>query len=137
MSEKRFKMKKLEYESYFIDSQQEYVDEDEPGFEINGEKIMSDSQILDLLNENEQLKQAIDDMGGRLQGLWANYYENRYGIWSQAIEDVAKELGFKIWTIYDDPISMSDQKEERINGVKMSSEIAQLKQRINELKRRL
>ena len=82
MTEKRFKMKKLEYETYFIDSQQEYVDEDEPGFEINGEKTMSDSQILDLLNENEQLKQSIDDMGGRLQGLWANYYENRYGIWS-------------------------------------------------------
>ena len=56
MTEKRFEMKKLEYESYFIDSQQEYVDEDEPNFKINGEKTMSDSQILDLLNENEQLK---------------------------------------------------------------------------------
>lgn len=56
---KRFKMKKLEYESYFIDSQQEYVDEDEPNFKIDGEKTMSDSQILDLLNENEQLKKGM------------------------------------------------------------------------------
>lgn len=60
MTEKRFKMKKLEYESYFIDSQQEYVDEDEPKFKIDGEKTMSDSQILDLLNENEQLKEERD-----------------------------------------------------------------------------
>lgn len=59
MTEKRFKMKKLEYEAYFIDSQQEYVDEDEPNFKIDGEKTLSDSQILDLLNENEQLKQQL------------------------------------------------------------------------------
>lgn len=59
MTEKRFKMKKLEYESYFIDSQQEYVDEDEPNFKIGGERTMSDSQILDLLNENEKLKQLL------------------------------------------------------------------------------
>lgn len=62
MTEKRFKMKKLEYESYFIDSQQEYVDEDEPNFKIDGEKTLSDSQILDLLNENEQLKQSIKEI---------------------------------------------------------------------------
>lgn len=62
MSEKRFKMKKLEYEDYFIDSQQEYVDEDEPDFEIDGEKTMSDSQILDLLNENEDLKQENQEL---------------------------------------------------------------------------
>jgi len=62
MTEKRFKMKKLEYESYFIDSQQEYVDEDEPNFKIDGEKTLSDSQILDLLNENEQLKSEIKDL---------------------------------------------------------------------------
>ena len=55
-------MKKLEYESYFIDSQQEYVDEDEPNFEIDGEKTMSDSQILELLNENEQLKNELDNV---------------------------------------------------------------------------
>lgn len=59
MTQKRFKMKKLEYEAYFIDSQQEYVDEYDPKFEIDGEKTMSDSQILDLLNENEELKQKI------------------------------------------------------------------------------
>ena len=57
MTEKRFKMKKLEYESYFIDSQQEYVDEYVPKFKIDDERTMSDSQILDLLNENERLKQ--------------------------------------------------------------------------------
>ena len=60
MTEKRFKMKKLEYESYFIDSQQEYVDKDEPKLKIDGERTMSDSQILDLLNENEQLKEERD-----------------------------------------------------------------------------
>lgn len=59
MTEKRFKMKKLEYESYFIDSQQEYIDKDEPNFKIDDERTMSDSQILDLLNENEELKQKI------------------------------------------------------------------------------
>ena len=61
MTEKRFKMKKLEYDAYFIDSQQEYVDEYVPKFEIDGEKTMSDSQILDLLNENEQLKKQIEE----------------------------------------------------------------------------
>lgn len=59
MTEKRFKMKKLEYEVYFIDSQQEYVDKDEPNFKIDGEKTMSNSQILDLLNENERLKNKL------------------------------------------------------------------------------
>ena len=54
-------MKKLEYEAYFIDSQQEYVDEDEPNFKIDGERTLSDSQILDLLNENEQLKSTIKE----------------------------------------------------------------------------
>ena len=62
MTEKRFKMKKLEYDAYFIDSQQEYVDEYVPKFEIDGERTMSDSQILDLLNENEQLKVRLNDL---------------------------------------------------------------------------
>lgn len=62
MTEKRFKMKKLEYESYFIDSQQEYVDEDEPELKIGGEKTMSDSQILELLNENERLKSENENL---------------------------------------------------------------------------
>ena len=64
MTEKRFKMKKLEYEVYFIDSQQEYVDEDEPNFKIDGERTLSNSQILDLLNENEKLKNKLKFFNG-------------------------------------------------------------------------
>lgn len=93
--------------------------------------------LIQLSNENKQLKQSIDDMGGRLQGLWANYYENRYDIWSQAIEDVAKELGFKIHTIYDDPISDSDSKKERINGVKKINEIICENKQLKEQNQRL
>lgn len=79
--------------------------------------------LIQLFDENEQLTHAIDNMGGRLQGLWANYYENRWGVWSEAVEDVAKELGFKIYKPCDAPISNSDSKKERINGVKKLNEI--------------
>lgn len=72
----------------------------------------------ELVQENEELKQCIDNMGGRLQGLWAHYNANRYEIWGRAVEDVAKELGFKIYKPGDAPISMSDLKKKRINSVK-------------------
>lgn len=72
----------------------------------------------ELVQENEELKQSIDNMGGRLQGLWAYYNANRYEIWGRAVEDVAKELGFKIYKPGDTAISMSDLKKERINSVK-------------------
>ena len=85
MTEKRFKMKKLEYESYFIDSQQEYVDEDEPNFKIDGEKTMSDSQILDLLNENEQLKQRINS---RLHFYRELYESTNDDVVKRVIEDL-------------------------------------------------
>lgn len=76
-----------------------------------------------LEKENEQLKYGIDEMGGRLQGLWANYYANRYSIWAESVEDVANELGFTIHKPLDVPISNSDSKKERINGVKKIGEV--------------
>ena len=75
------------------------------------------------LKENEQLKQSIDMMGGRLQGLWAHYYANRWSIWSEVAEDIANELGFKIHHAYDDPIPNSESKKERVEGVKKITEI--------------
>ena len=97
--------------------------------------------LTQLFDENEQLTQAIDNMGGKLQGLWANYNTNRHAIWGEVVEDVAKELGFKIYKTYDAPISMSNAKKERINGVKTVNgvmwENMQLKQENKELKQEL
>lgn len=65
MSKKRFKLiyneyqtsngKTIKAEPYFIDTKEEYVDE--VYFTIKGYPTMSDEQVVDLLNENEQLKQ--------------------------------------------------------------------------------
>ena len=85
-------MKKLEYESYFIDSQQEYVDEDEPNFKIDDEKTMSDSQILDLLNENEQLKSE----NKKLEQLNAKYLKDLiYFQETYKAEEVGSEYPYK------------------------------------------
>lgn len=141
MTEKRYYQKKYEESYYIFDSNTISEDDFEERVEYEGYDVFADSltgsEIIDLLNENEELKQSIDNMGGRLQGLWANYNENRYGIWSEAVEDVAKELGFKIYKTYDAPISMSNAKKERINGVKKLNEIIyenkQLKEEIKDL----
>ena len=74
--------------------------------EIEAKWLCKDMNALN--DDNEKLKQSIYIMGGRLQGLWANYYENRWGIWSEAVEDIANELGFKIHHAYDDSISNSE-----------------------------
>ena len=60
MTEKRYLLKWLEYETYYIDTKQEYVDEAELRFELDGYKTMSDEQVVSLLNENEQLKCKIE-----------------------------------------------------------------------------
>lgn len=57
---KRFKLAFLEYEIYFIDTEQEYIDEAELNFEVDGCKTMSNEQVVNLLNENEQLKKELD-----------------------------------------------------------------------------
>ena len=65
MTKKRYLLKYSEFETsngkiievdpYFIDTKEEYVDEDD--FTIDGYLTMSDEQVLNLLNENEQLKE--------------------------------------------------------------------------------
>lgn len=70
MTEKRYLLKYSEFETsngeiieadpYFIDTQEEYIDDDD--FTIDGYLTMSGKQILDLLNKNEQLKQQINDI---------------------------------------------------------------------------
>ena len=80
-------------------------------------------RLNELHEENEQLKQSIDWMGGRLQGLWAHYNANRWSIWSEAVEDIANELGFKIHHVCDIPISDSESKKERVEGVKKITEM--------------
>ena len=74
MTEKRFILKYSEYdcangeiiqaEPYFIDTKEEYVDTDY--FTIDGYPTMSDEQVLELLNKNEQLKQETYEMGKRI-----------------------------------------------------------------------
>lgn len=67
MTEKRYLLKKwLGYEPYYIDTKQEYVDEAELRFELDGYKTMSDEQVVTLLNENEQLKQVFRDIVSKL-----------------------------------------------------------------------
>ena len=63
MTEKRFKLiyneyqtsngKTIKAEPYFIDTKEEYVDE--VYFTIKGYPTMSDEQVVDLLNEQEEL----------------------------------------------------------------------------------
>ena len=62
MTEKRYLLKWLEYEPYYIDTKQEYVDEAELRFELDGYKTMSDEQVVTLLNENEQLKNMCENL---------------------------------------------------------------------------
>lgn len=114
MTEKRF------------DFEDEYITLDGGVFATaknKGDAELISKTLNQLYDENEQLKQSIYIMGGRLQGLWANYYENRWGMWSEAVEDIANELGFKIHHAYDEPISNSESKKERVEGVKKITEI--------------
>lgn len=74
MTEKRYLLKYLPYECsngemietdpYYIDCKQEYVDTDDE-FSIDGILTMSDEQVLDLLNENEQLKKEYNKLKHR------------------------------------------------------------------------
>lgn len=56
---KRFLVKYLEYEAYYVDTKKEYVDTDYY-LELDGYQTMSDEQVVECLNkffeENEQLK---------------------------------------------------------------------------------
>lgn len=71
MTEKRYLLKLLEYEPYYIDTKQEYVDEAELRFELDGYKTMSDEQVVSLLNENEQLKSELSEKDIQLDFLKA------------------------------------------------------------------
>jgi len=78
MTEKRFILKYLSYETcngeiieadpYYIDKGEEYVDE-EDYYTVGGYPVMSDKQVVDLLNglseENEQLKQTYQTLKSR------------------------------------------------------------------------
>lgn len=66
---KRFLVKYLEYEAYYIDTKQEYVDEAELRFELDGYKTMSDEQVVSLLNENEQLKSTLIEKDKEISSL--------------------------------------------------------------------
>ena len=69
MTEKRFKLiyneyqtsngKTIKAEPYFIDTKEEYVDE--VYFTIKGYPTMSDEQVVDLLNEQEEIIQELYD----------------------------------------------------------------------------
>ena len=93
-SEKRYLLKYNEYDCadgeiiqadpYFIDTEEEYVDTDY--FTIDGYPTMSDEQVLDLLNENEELKQPIEEL--------SEYIDKRDYIESEHINNIYKEFGF-------------------------------------------
>ena len=70
MTEKRYLLKYIPYECsngeviekgepYFIDTKEKIFDIDDY-YTIDGYPIMSDKQVLDLLNENEQLKKELN-----------------------------------------------------------------------------
>ena len=111
---KRFKMKKLEYESYFIDSQQEYVDEDEPNFKIDGEKTMSDSQILDLLNKNEQLKQSYKEFEEECQSTFNAMSRKQKDLYRKnfKLKEENEQFKEKIFSLFDKEIARNEEAIE-------------------------
>ena len=50
MTEKRFVVEYLEYEPYYIDKEQEYIDTDEKELKFNDLITMSDKQVVECLN---------------------------------------------------------------------------------------
>lgn len=70
MTKKRYLLKYAQYETSngeiievdpnYIDKEGEYFDE-EDCYTIDGYRVMSDKQVVDLLNENEQLKQQLKE----------------------------------------------------------------------------
>ena len=92
MTEKRFILKYLSYETcngeiieadpYYIDKGEEYVDE-EDYYTVGGYPVMSDKQVVDLLNglseENKQLKKENKELNDIIDTIEKDY-ENRYGM---------------------------------------------------------
>lgn len=72
MTGKRFLVKYLEYDAYYVDTEKEYVDNDYY-LELDGYQTMSDEQVVECLNkffeENEQLKQQIKGLDDTIDGL--------------------------------------------------------------------
>ena len=58
---KRYITKELNHETYFIDTNQKHVDL-EDYFEIDNYATMSDKQVIDLLNEEEEHIQHLDKL---------------------------------------------------------------------------
>ena len=117
MTEKRFKLiyneyqtsngKTIKAEPYFIDTKEEYVDE--VYFTIKGYPTMSDEQVVDLLNEQEEeiqeLKQRNQRQYNRLKELTELMYEKQWGKLENMVEEWEKadELLEQEWgTYYED-----------------------------------
>ena len=114
MTEKRFKLiyneyqtsngKTIKAEPYFIDTKEEYVDE--VYFTIKGYPTMSDEQVVDLLNEQEEeiqeLKQRNQRQYNRLKELTELMYEKQWGKLENMVDqwEKADELLQAEWGTY-------------------------------------
>lgn len=78
-SEKRFTVEYIEYEPYYIDKEQEYVDVDEAELKFNDLMTMSDKQVVKCLNklyeDNQDLLTKKEDAEYELLHLKEKYEE--------------------------------------------------------------
>ena len=89
MSNERYKLEYLEYEAYYVDTKQEYIDEDEPDLKFDGLVTMTNKQVVDLSNKQDKknlwLLKVIFALG--------NYAENNdYERINTAVNKVKKSI---------------------------------------------
>ena len=119
----RFLLDYLEYEPYFMDTEQEFVDDEY--FELNGYYTMSDEQILGLLNEYDDLSDECEKLeninrGYELENIRLHHLANR-------MSGALRRIG--VYDCYDDDqvesvrnkLSEYDDYMEKVhNTLKMS-----------------
>lgn len=116
MTEKRYLLKWLEYEPYYIDTKQKYVDEAELRFELDGYKTMSDEQVVSLLNENEQLKHKLSqqemECATTCYHLSEDYEKLKQEV--RELEKVYVEEVFKIEDKFEEEILALEKENEQL-----------------------
>ena len=105
MTEKRFILKYLPYETdngeiiegdpYYIDKEEEYIDE-EDYYTVGGYPVMSDKQVVDLLNKlSEENKELREDNDIKFWKLQCMHYFNSNSLFMSEISRAIKK-GYEV-----------------------------------------